>query len=195
MKIIIILVLFFNLNTYGKYFEGKVVLKNNTEKNGLIELGKNLTLNFKVDKKSEKEVIKGEDIKYVLTIDNKYNQNKYEFHLTSTKGLVGNKEKMRLLKIIVEGNINLYVASEGLSYSTGGSGVSTFSTSTYFLKRLEETKPTFFVAFGYVVKQDFKTFIKEYFKDCNELITKVNKNELKEKHSIEIASFYNNNCK
>lgn len=194
MKKLLFLLLLLSFNTYAKYLEGKIILKDKTEMTGLIELGKNNSINYKTDKKSKKQEISAEKIESVLIIDKKQNINKYEFHLTSTKGAVGNKEKMRLLQVLVDGKVKLYGTSTSFTYNNG-IGVSGHSSSTYFLKRNDEIKPVFYIAFGYIVKQNFKDFIKEYFKDCEALISKVENREFKEKHYTEIIEYYNTNCK
>jgi hypothetical protein len=194
MKKLLILFFLISLNSYAKYFEGKVILKDKTEMSGFIELGKNSSINYKSDKKSKKEEIYAEKIERILIIDKKQNINIYEFHLTITKGVVGNNENMRLLQVLLEGKVNLYGTSTSFTYNTGF-GISGHDSSTYFIKRKEEDKPVFFIAFGYIVKQNFKDFVNEYFKDCGTLIDKVEKKEFKEKHYTEIVEFYNNNCK
>ena len=186
-----LLFLILSFTTYANYLKGTIILKDKTEMAGLIELGKNNSVNFKTDKKSIKVEISAEKIESVLIIGNKQNINKYEFHLTSTKTIVGNKEIMRLLQVLIDGKMKLYGTSTSFT-NYNGTG---YSSSTYFLKRNDEIKPVFFVAFGYIVKQNFREFIKEYFKDCEAIISKVERKELKEKNYTEIVEYYNSTCK
>ena len=62
MKKLLMLFILISLNSYAKYFEGKVILKDKTEISGFIELGKNSSINYKSDKKSKIEEISAEKI-------------------------------------------------------------------------------------------------------------------------------------
>ena len=80
MKKLLMLFILISLNSYAKYFEGKVILKDKTEISGFIELGKNSSINYKSDKKSKIEEISAEKIERILIIDKKQNINIYDFY-------------------------------------------------------------------------------------------------------------------
>jgi hypothetical protein len=50
------------------------------------------------------------------------------------------------------------------------------------------------VPFSQIELKSFKIRIKDYFKDCSGLVTKINNKQFGRKDLVEIAEYYNANC-
>lgn len=117
---------------------------------------------------------------------------------------VDDRKKPKMLILLVEGPVSLYLeerqiyssgygAGLGVSGNTGqGIGGTSYSYSRLYLKRNNNQNA---IHIGSVSKKKFKGVITNYFKDCPDLVKKVDAGEYSKKELKEIVEFYNNKCK
>jgi len=113
-------------------------------------------------------------------------------------------KKPKMLILLVEGPVSLYLeerqiyssgygAGLGVSGNAGqGVGGTSYSYSRLYLKRNNNQNA---IHIGSVSKKKFKEVITSYFKDCPDLVKKVDAGEYSKKVLKEIVEFYNNKCK
>ncbi|MAO16549.1 MAG: hypothetical protein CMH44_06685 [Muricauda sp.] len=117
---------------------------------------------------------------------------------------INDHKKPKMLILLVEGPVSLYLeekqiyssgygAGLGVSGNAGQSvGGSSYSYSRLYLKRNKKENATHMSSTS---KKKFKAFIKNYFKDCTDLVMKVEEGKYSKKELKEIVEFYNNECK
>lgn len=202
-KAILFLFLSSLLKVNGQYKEGIIYYKNGKTTKGLIKERRSEDIKFKTDNKSKPiklnhKKIKGYDIK-----NSKY---RYKYFGSSNSGkvvgfdhktgkLIYEKNKKtentpKLLKLIIEGNINLFVEefTGGGFVIPGGNGASFGggSTTEYYIEK-----------FGNVAKIGTRIGNEQlkYFNDCESLIKKINNKEIKRNNIVYVINFYNQKCK
>ena len=176
--------------------KGTIKLLNGKSISGLVKIKGN-KISFKKNKSSKKVNYNYENVAMVTYLDKDNNEHKYEYIKLTYK------KKPQLMLIQIDGFLKLYTESN-FTFS-GGAGTGGFGTaagagsfsggSTYYIKRENEKFATYYVAFGYIPKNKFKKVVRDYFKDCKSLLNKINNNEFKKKHYVEIVEYYNTNCR
>lgn len=120
----------------------------------------------------------------------------FKYYVIDTKTYVKSKRsKIRLARKAYEGkNIELYYV---YFRWTDGHGTGSFSVNAYdeaFVKKKDEP---YAYNMGYIyglMYEGIKKRVRVYFKDCPELIQKVNKNKIKKKNTLEMVTFYDQHC-
>ncbi|WP_333601213.1 hypothetical protein [Flavobacterium sp.] len=180
-NLLLILLCFMFSNMYCQ--QASIVLADGTEKTGdfvfrFTGMGSNP---FIKDKKT-KEKYKPEDILSFKTTT-AYGETIVYYAIDVQETVDDKKTTKRLGYILYENNkvklfsvINNYVANE-----------------TYILRK----KDTVAFNIGYIYGADARPFrrrIREYFTDCPELVSKVEKNDFHNTDAIKMAQFYDENC-
>jgi hypothetical protein len=174
----------------NKWHEGKLVLKNNETYHGLVkfdDVSDDLTggislsnkIKFKENENAKKQKFKKKEIDYFEIVNNSGKQFKYTYIKIKVRGMV-------LVKIEEEGRLNLY--TEDFDYWSKNPQTY-YSGTNIYVKKTDEKKPNY-LFFG----NAFKSFKKEamnYFRDCPELKSKIENEELRRKDYKEIVVLYN----
>ncbi|MFA5297478.1 MAG: hypothetical protein WC389_04645 [Lutibacter sp.] len=117
---------------------------------------------------------------------------------------VKNEEKYKVLEEVETGNVNLYklskqvyspgyMGSNGNIGSVGFSGGYSYNINSFYVKKNGETE-AIHLASNELFSKNFKEEASEYFKDCPQLVLKIQNKELKKRDLIEIIEFYNHQC-
>lgn len=124
---------------------------------------------------------------------------------TYKKVKVTNRKKPEMLVQMVEGYVGLFFIEQQI-YSTGygaGLGVNgnagqSFGGNFYTYKKLflkkEGEKEAIHLDTNSPFKKNFESAAAAYFKDCPQLVDKIQKREYTKKQLKEIVEFYNNHC-
>lgn len=116
----------------------------------------------------------------------KYNYTKRYIKYSKTKG--------DLMQEIASGNVSLYKRVQTKMSGVGAMGAPSISTFTdYYVKKNSEAVATYLqggnIAFG-----SYRKNVKDYFKDCEALLTMVNDDNFKRSKIEEVIEFYNSDC-
>lgn len=206
MKIHLTLLLVFictNLNAQKDWQTGKIFLKDGTIKEGLITLpvvtANTISLNGK------------EKVKYKTDAQSKKKKKYFEKDIDSLvlnsnriyKFIAISKAKKSLCLLVKEGSVTLYSRSVAMSYSNGihtGSGTqggwvtkfhSTNYPQEYYAIRADEQIASPLVKYG-PFGVTFRRYVLEYFKDCEQLTTKIKNKIYKKENIIDIVAEYDN---
>ncbi|MFS4454820.1 hypothetical protein [Maribacter sp. 2304DJ31-5] len=158
-------------NTLGWATKTKIISKNTNEKYNLKDI------------RSLVMFINSDSIRYEVIKVKKYSDSK--------------KTELKLGQVGLKGNrIELFYVSE---YVYQGGAVSNITTvGSYNEIYLKKKNAQIAYNMGYIYgagQRGVKKRVREFFKDCSLLIEKVDKNEIPKKETMEIALFYENNCK
>ncbi|WP_127139645.1 hypothetical protein [Flagellimonas marinaquae] len=189
MKQKVILTLFLLLMTFiqAQKNYGTLIFNDGRKLNGLIKIKGNDII-FKKSEKSERENYNYENISALTFLDKENTTQRFEYIKLDHKNIP------KLCYVEINDFLKLY-SNVSSSFIMNGMGGNLRSTSTFHIKRENEEFATYYVAFGYIPKNSFKSVVLEYFKDCQHLINKLEKKEFKKKHYFEIIEYYNNNCR
>ncbi len=105
------------------------------------------------------------------------------------------KVKVAEVEVLVKGEVSLYLKTFFQTSMNPNTGAMTQTNkSTYYIKKKDEPYAVFYVAKGYIPPQSFNNVVAEFFKDCPQLIQKVENRVYKKKHFMEIVEYYNSQC-
>lgn len=166
---------------------GTMIFNDGKILNGLIKIYGNEII-FKKTEKSERENYNYENISAVTFLDKENTTQRFEYIKLE------HKNKPQLCYVEINDFLKLY-SSVSSSFNMNGLAGYFRSTSTFYIKRENEEFATYYVAFGYIPKTSFKNVVFDYFKDCNNLIKKLERKDFKKKHYFEIIKYYNANCR
>ncbi|EAR00128.1 hypothetical protein [Maribacter sp. HTCC2170] len=165
---------------------GKICFKDGRCLSGLIQIKGNKVL-FRTSKSDPKKVFNFEKVHSFNYSNRKRASFSFEYVPIKKQG------KPQILQVIVSGTVKLYKQNNA-SFSMND-GIGNYKdTSTYYLKKGNEQTATLYVAFGYIPKTNFKKVSFLYFKDCLDLVNRIDRNEFKKEDYKEIIEFYNTNC-
>ena len=191
--LIIFSILFINF-TNSQEREAKIILKDNTNIEGLGEIKKN-KIYFRLTPDEKPEVWTEEDAKGIEFTG-------YRIHEKYVYVIHGKKEEAHLMLVILEGAVELYKDLYYMpEYSPGmapsmqvGAGpfpsgtVNSVKNIDYYLKRPNDPK-------GSIVTMDFKKMGRKFFSDCEDLMIKIKEEEFfEEEEIIDLVKYYNHNC-
>jgi hypothetical protein len=172
----------------------KITLNNGETKTGIFKIKKS-SLGFpsKARFTSKKGNYKIDNIKNVVI----YSETDSIFlKVIPTKKYLNSKTKNKLAQIgFIGKKIELYYVSE-IIYSGGTVGFF-ITTNGYFEKYLKKKNDDIAYNMGYIYgagQRGIKKRVRDYFKDCQKLIEKIENNEIPKKETIKIAHFYENKC-
>lgn len=211
MKNYFFLFLLFPFLSFSKFYSGKMTMKDNSIKNGFIEVpddSTNKKIKFRLTEKGDTEKIELENIESFTVINDKKETVKFriiylaEFKTFSKTNEFKIDSKLSCVKVVSEGKINLYSAwFVSAGYGALGTPISTTSGALY----LNKTGNNYALHFwqgptsGFVIKigefNYIKSMVKKHFeKDCPKLIDLVTKELIKEKGVIHIIDLYEQHC-
>lgn len=197
--IILLIITSFSLlinKTHAQRTKAILTFKDGTTKTGLGKIIGN-DVKFKTNKKDKA-------IKYNFT-----NLESVKIYSNSTVTtyvsvkVKGFKEPV-ILQPLRQGKVNLYEEIT-VAYRTGGfmnngfgntaySGVGyAYNINNFYVKKENETE-AFHLGSNQLFSKNFKLAASTYFKDCPELVKKIESKEFKKKHIKEIVEFYNKQC-
>ncbi len=184
MKILLKLIfILFPILTFGQYSydTGLIITINNDTINCLVPLDVSYgnKILIKIDNGTIEKEMNSSDIKYLVT---KYNV------FESISYTVKKKEKNKLMRFIIEGNINLYsytIINTGNSYSAAG-GTTTMYTAPTIEYVIKKDKKTY-----YLKKRKFNETIIPIIKGATELINKIENKEYQYNDIEKIINEYN----
>lgn len=198
-----LLLLFIGFNSYAQfgfnsYNHASLKLRNGDVLEGEAKITTEETVKFRDGK--DKTTFDYKNLERVTIDDN--GKESYVYKIIAGKG-------PRLMKVILEdeGKINLYaiefknsnnnvpINNGGLSPMGVSSGVS-LDVTEYYVNVLDSGHEVIKLGNNHPVfgKRHFKKTVNEFFKDCPELITRVESGDLKRHSMIQIIEFYNENC-
>ena len=108
----------------------------------------------------------------------------------------GEYETVKLLQIAIEGEVSLYenVYIGVTNPATTGGFSMNYSSVTYYISRRGSNK-AINLRIGTTYSRRFRKIAKEFFKDCNDLIEKINTKSYFKRYGIaSVVEYYNKNC-
>ncbi len=134
--------------------------------------------------------------KMTMYFDSDGSEENYEYKVIEGSGISGN---VKLLEIILTGNVNLYrdVSSGTTTYIANGAGtgfgISSSSKITYYISNTGSDIATD-LRIGNTYSNRFKTIAIKYFKSCPDLLEKINSKYFKRNGIGSVVKYYNENC-
>ena len=187
-QIALIIIILFSLQSFCQKDKGTITLLNGNVLSGLVKV---TSSSFKFKENMNSEAIKYDfnEATSATVVNSKNEELKYEYVY------VEYQKKPLLLTVMTDGFLKLY-ADFSTSYGGGGmgAGMSFRNSSTYHIKRTTDKLGQYFIAYGYIPKEEFKKVVQSYFTDCPQLQDKVEKREFKKDDFEKIVEFYNQNC-
>lgn len=156
-----------------------------TTKEGLGKFMSNDIIKFKIDKKSKSQNIHLSKLSKVITHET-VNPTTHVY-LKVTESI-----KERRLVELFTGKVSLYSKQEKGALPPGmGGGI--HDIDNYYVKKKNEEKATH-LGSNLLFTKNFKKAASEYFKDCPDLVTKIQNKEFTKRNLFKMVSFYNHNC-
>ncbi|PZR18292.1 MAG: hypothetical protein DI539_16205 [Flavobacterium psychrophilum] len=184
--------LFYTLHSIAQDQEAKLFFKDGTTVSGYGEIKTKGFLNTKIAPKILFRFSKDEKAdEWDYEMVDKIEFYGFEMYKTFTYVKVGddNNIEYRLLELITEGKVNLYLEKNEYSGSNNiqqPGSYQKWETTTYMVKKESESKLTVLGA--------NKKKIAEYFKDCSGIKKKLDRNEFSIKNIKDIVEYYNDYC-
>ncbi len=169
------------------YFKDSTVLK------GLAKITHGKSILFKKNKDDKKIEYTFEELRCVEIKEKKKSENftTYCYKIIPENGY-------SLLKQIEVGKVNLYkffdVYHSSKSGPNGSMTTKNSSISRYYIAKENIEIVTHLGSNGLFFDKKFKKAASNYFKDCPELVTKIQKKKYKKKHIEELVKYYNEKC-
>lgn len=180
----------FILMTFGLNAQNRKAIlsfKNGTTKEGLGKIHDKSFIKFRLDKKSKPALF------HFAGLDSVKIYEKPEF-VTYVYLKLSNKKEPKVVKQLQTGKVSLYYLITGQNASPRGFlGPSSSERKNIYVKRSEEDNATYLGAMGSLHKK-FKKITTNYFKNCPDLIMKIENREFTSYDMRRIADYYNNNC-
>ncbi|MDH3323469.1 MAG: hypothetical protein OEM04_10795 [Flavobacteriaceae bacterium] len=146
---------------------------------------------------SEKEIYDYKTVKKMtMYFDSDGSEENYEYKVIEASGISGD---IKLLEIILTGNVNLYrdVTIGTSTYMSngfgGGFGVTGSSKTTYYISNTGSDIATD-LRMGNTYSKRFKKIAIKYFKSCPDLLEKINNKYFKRNGIGSVVKYYNENC-
>lgn len=221
MKKIILLILFFAITSFSnaqmgiipyinKYKSATLYFRDGTIKEGLAKITVlDEKIKFKKNKKSKKSIYDYSKIDKIIILETKGFVT-YQYKIIKKKNV--KKPQYPLLKILEKGSLSLYsieqtgtITSPGLSgydvnmngknvHVASTKGMSTyFSSKSYYISKGNSTE-VFSINNTNILGGKFIKSASKYFKDCPELVKKIESKEFRRNDIIGIVQYYNQNC-
>jgi hypothetical protein len=205
MKISIYLLLLLPFFSFSQFYQGEMIMKDQSIKKGLIDLPEDSTdkyVKFKVTEKSKAEKIEYDKIDNFSIIDTKKQKRKYTItYLAKLKPFNKSNEikidkRLSCVQVVKEGKINLYYAwFITAGYGALGTAVSQ-GNGLYFVNKPNENYSTLFYDsepvnwFSYLKSNVEKIFAK----DCPKFHEALDKKVIKDNGIIYFVDLYEQNC-
>ena len=165
-----------------------VYFKDGSEKNGFVKFTNNDRIKFKTDKKEKTVNLSHETVDKIIT---RIDGIKSTFQYRTIKG----RKKPSLLEILGSGKVTLY--RDSFTTNTNNKNFSnSFNTNkyTYYYVSKSDEKEITDLDYKKFSPKHFIKAAKLYFKDCPQLIDKLEKKELGRRDFVAIVDYYNEDC-
>jgi hypothetical protein len=192
-----VILLVFSQVVFAQPYPGSVILKDNTVLSGFVMPDHDEGIFFGTAESDVSRAIAPADIQS-LTMDINGTAANYIYMEAALPFSKNDTSKLRLMKIVKQGSVGLYEYQVNSAISVAMNG----ECEVLYIKRDSEAQPEMLC---YVIhsmmsgisyrRSKFKEFAAGYFKDCPALVSKINKNEFKVRHYLDIVDFYNAQCK
>lgn len=113
---------------------------------------------------------------------------------------VNGSENKKVLERVLVGKVYLYQSQNqgympyaGAPGGVGFAGGYSYSINNFYVSRANEVKATH-LGSNELFTKNFKQAASDYFKDCTELVQKIQNSTFKKRDLIAIVQFYNNEC-
>jgi len=205
MKTYIYLLLLLPFFSFSQFYQGEIIMKDQSIKKGLIDLPEDSTdkyVKFKATEKSKAEKIEYDKIDNFSIIDTKKQKRKYTItYLAKLKPFSKSNEikvdkRLSCVQVVKEGKINLYYAwFITAGYGALGTAVSQ-GNGLYFVNKPNENYSTLFYDsepvnwFSYLKSNVEKIFAK----DCPKFHEALDKKVIKDNGIIYFVDLYEQNC-
>lgn len=190
------------ISTKAGYLTAKLVYVNGTETTGLAEYPDEPVakyINFKADKKSDKQKISSEELKKIVF----YNEKNEPFEVERIKTWQYNLKRERKigppvwLFVVVRGPVTLYTITAGGSVTYKTTGASIVPSDTYcFVKKESESEGTLIhykinATISVAKNATFHAMGQEYFADNAAIAEKIKTKEYTYKDVVTVVETYN----
>jgi hypothetical protein len=210
MKYLLLYLFFFSsaFTLWSQKSPATLFFKDGTTKTGYVFGDTDWELKFSKQLKGKKTKYQFEELDSLRLTEN-YKENiyhiqKYKFGKNQTKLT---NLKYAKVELITDGPVQLYIMKTshieagGTTFSYGHNGsITTTVTSgggytqySLFVKKPEEERLFWLYTKG-IVLRNFKKASKEYFKDCPELISRIEAGDYTRSNAIAMVNFYNDSC-
>jgi hypothetical protein len=200
----ILFLLICSTSIYSQSNKATIFYKNGDSIQGYIDRINYDDIKFSKEKKGKYKWIKSKGLdKLIIYSENGIQERHY---IEYKKKRSSKKTKTRLAILVLKGKVNYYIEpyNFGSGFRNDGKsfGMSQdfyydkgFNQASLFVKRKNEKYVTLLSTSGQVVfSKNFKKTASEYFKDCSELVSKIEAGYYKKGNVTEMVEFYNEKC-
>jgi hypothetical protein len=183
--VIIILVLY---SCGVSYQTAYVKTKDGSEKPLLVKQDHQFLL-IKENSSDEPKKILYSEIDYVEKKNNLNKETKFKFYK------VANRDEYVLVEEEIVGPVSLYISASSFNSNPMGPnmGMTQQTIVVHYVKR-EHNDEVVLLSSDYFSDQSLKTVGPIFFKDCPELVKKIEDRDYKKRHIYDIVRFYNDKC-
>lgn len=188
-KILTLIVLFYCFFAYSQSNKCVIYFNDTTKVEGLCKLKTNGEVKFIKNKGDKKTLFYHSQISKVEIIDDEITTYEYKYI---------DEYSSEWLELLIKGEVSLYTTSISSyhmnnSLNTGGMNGMTFGggTTTYYYTCRQNENGVFRIASKGTISRSFKKTASEYFKDCPEIVEKIQSKDYKKDDIEEIVRIYN----
>lgn len=183
-----------------------ITLKDSTVINGFGRIKVDETILFKKTEDSKKEIYDYKTVKKLIIHSDESDQ-EYEYKIVAGVGSI------KLIEILKSGKVNLYqdyasgmlygpnmtggygsnITDGYVSNMTGDFGFTSYSKTTYYIS-VNGSDAVTDLRIGNTYSKRFKEIAKKYFKDCPDLLEKINSKFFKRYGIHSVVEYYNEKC-
>ncbi|MBJ2174550.1 hypothetical protein JBL43_09895 [Aureibaculum sp. A20] len=193
-EILIIIAFLFVMPLAAQKNVAKLYFNDGTEKTGLAKITYKNEIKFREENGGKKEIYNSDGIK-CIEIFNIYEKPRKKTYCYKKI----NENNPILLRQVINGKLSLYVLDTTTHGSMAGPNGSVFmtgnSSSSYYVCKGDDEIVTHLGDRGNLFSKNFIKAASEYFKDCPELVKKIEDKAYKKRDIEEVVNFYNKDCK
>ncbi|WP_299216763.1 hypothetical protein [uncultured Aquimarina sp.] len=192
-NVFFVLIILFGINESEVYSQKNgvvLIFKDGTRLKGLGKTLSDGTMKYRKNKKEKPRFIDLKDVEKIKIYK------KDGVYFRAYKKIKGTS-KYKYLELIEEGKLTIYKKFKGVFQPIGSDGQPVYgygkNLNDYYVQREGEKEVTPLISSGFF-SVNFKKVALDYFKDCNELIEKIEQEELTKNDFSLIVDFYNYEC-
>jgi len=202
--IILVLIILTTITSFAQSNKATIFYKNGDSIQGFIKRINFDDIRFSKSKKGKYKWLKSEGLDRLLIYSENGIQERH--YVEYKKKPNSKKSKTRLVTLAVKGKVNYYIEHYNLGSGFKNDGKSFgmsqnfyydkgFNQASLYVKRNTEKYVTLLSTSGQVVfSKNFKKSTSEYFKDCPELVAKIQSGYYKKANVTEMVEYYNERC-
>lgn len=203
-KAIFFLLLIYNLSVQAQMQKATLFFKDGTELYGLARItSSGKKIKFKKNNEAKSVTYSSKEIESIALLVKKNGNSTNKANLQNAHYFYKNIEGKRtelLLELIVKGKVNLFrdlkIVGGGIN-TMGPQGpmmMRSYTISSYYASREDSRTVIHLGDKGDLFGKNFKKAASEYFKDCPELVKKIQNNVFKKNDIVDVVKFYNKKC-